>query len=525
MKQNATTRVYEGNMDRRTWLKQTAAGLASWTACASEGKSPEDTGARPPNILLLLSDEHNAAVMGCMGDACACTPHLDALAARGILFSNAYCNSPLCVPSRLSFISGQYVSRTGAWSNSCWLPSDEYPSLPRLLRDQGYETILCGKMHFDATRRYGFEVETGPLEGWQSNRWAFKTGTGNRREPDNLTPKPGYSSRLKEAAPSEESPVCAFDTQVTQGAAAYLRNRTTGDRPFFLLAGFIAPHFPLLAPERLCRHYEGRIPLPRLPEGHVAGLPLNYQHLRVGFDVEEVPEERIRKGREVYYALVEWLDEQIGLVLDALEASGELDHTLVVYTTDHGENMGEHGLWWKNCLYDPAAKVPLILSWPGRWEGGQRRTGVCSLVDLTQTLAEVAGSAGVPQPDGESLCAYLDNDAAPWKDRAVSEYYGHNIASGMAMLREGRFKYIYHAAPGSGHAGQRELFDVEADPGEFHNLASNPEQAERVETMHRSLERILGEEVDSIETRCRAQIARGYGREEPKKPKELRERP
>jgi choline-sulfatase len=218
-----------------------------------------------------------------------------------------------------------------------------------------------------------------------------------------------------------------------------------------------------------------------------------------------------RRGRELYHGLTEWVDDEIGKVLGALDRSRLARDTVVVYTADHGENMGEHGLWWKNCVYEQAARVPLIVSWPERWKGGQRRAGACSTVDLVRTLAELGGTRAPDDWDGTSMTQWLDDSKLPWKDRAVSQYYGHNIASGFAMLRTGDWKYVYHSAPDASHPAERELYNLKDDPGEFRNLAKEPAHGSRVETMHAALVNELGEHPDESELRCRTETASGYG--------------
>lgn len=493
---------------RRQFMRVMGLGAA---ATAMPAYAAPQAGGTPavktkPNILFIISDEHNAQIMGCAGNPIVRTPNLDALAARGVVFENAYCNSPLCVPSRLSFTSGKYVSRVGAWSNNCWLPRADYPSLPRLLNTAGYESILCGKMHYDRTRRYGFTEIGGNMNA------SVKRGTGERRKPGDLEPTPGISGRFDAFHAGDTSGVMKHDQQVTQGAAEFLRERKASKPPFFLLAGYLAPHFPLIVPEKYWEPYRGKVPMPVIPEGYLESLPRNYKHLRIGFNIEDVPSDIVRKGRELYYGFVQWLDNEIGQLLEALADSEAADNTLVIYTTDHGENMGEHGLWWKNNLLDSAAHIPLIVSWPARWTGGQRRTGVCSLVDVVQTLAEIAEATPPADWDGDSMAAWLDDPNAAWKDRAVSEYYGHNIASGNVMIRMGNFKYIYHISPGEGWPVERELYNLQADPSELENLAGRPEYAGRVAKMHAALLEELGEAPSKIEARCRADYARGYDR-------------
>ncbi len=299
---------------------------------------------------------------------------------------------------------------------------------------------------------------------------------------------------------------------MTKGALEFLRQRRRSDGPFFLLIGYLAPHFPLIVPEYYWRHFEGRVPMPVIPAGHLESQPLNYKHLRIAFNVEDVPDEIVRKGRELYYGLTEWVDNEIGKLLRTLERSELGRNTVVIYTADHGENMGEHGLWWKNCMYEHAARVPLIISYPERWKGGQVRRGACSLVDVVQTVLELAGAESPEDWDGDSLCRWLDDPDYHWKDYALSEYYGHNIASGFVMFRRGLFKYVYHTPPDEDHGPERELYDLEADPGEFVNLAGRPEHRETVEDLHAAMLRELGEHPDEAEQRCRRDYARGYRR-------------
>lgn len=491
------------SLSRRQMLKASA-GLAL-LPLLGRGEAPAK-----PNLLVIMSDEHTASITGCYGNRIVRTPHLDALAAKGVTFDACYTTSPLCVPARLSFTSGKYVSRNGAWSNNSWLPSDDVASLPRLLNAAGYETVLCGKMHYDATRRYGFSKDLG-----LQNR-SRKTGKCGRLPADDLAPRPGLSERFKDfrIGKEQENGVMRGDLAVTREASAYLRARTAEDQPFFLFAGYVAPHFPLIVPEEYWQRYRDRIPMPVIPPGHLAQLPANYQHLRVGFHNESVPPETVKLGRELYYGFVEWMDNQIGQLLGALAESAVAANTVVVYTTDHGENLGEHGLWWKNCMYEHAARIPLIISFPPRWPGGQRRTLACSTVDLVQTLAELAGGTAPEDWDGDSLVAWLDDPQAPWKDFAISQYYAHNIASGYVMLRQGPWKYVYHSPPDPQHPAEAELYDLRSDPGEFHNLAKDPAQTERTQAMLAAIVKELGEHPDEIEARARGDFAKGYERAE-----------
>lgn len=494
---------------RREFLKIAGAGAAALSisqalqtavAAAPSGKKP--------NILVIMSDEHNANVLGCYGDLIARTPNLDKLAARGVVFERNYCNSPLCVPSRLSFTAGRYVSQVSAWNNSCKLPENLPTALPRVMNNAGYDSVLCGKMHYDAQCRYGFRDVGGDMNTSHMN------GRGGRKALDDIKPHVPLSARYNEFHTGDDSSIMHHDLRVTKGAVEFFNGRKQSrDKPFFMLCGYLAPHFPLIVPEKYWKHFEGKVPMPNVPEGLIESLPLNYHALRAGFGYTDVTPETVKKGRELYYGLTEWLDEQVGQVLAALQASGEADNTVIIYTADHGENMGEHGLWWKNALYDAAARVPLIVSYPARWKGGQRRTQACSLVDVVATIAELGGQPKPQEWDGDSLCAWLDDEKAPWKDQAISEYYAHNILSGYAMIRTGDWKYIYHSAIDAQHPGQSELFNLKNDPGELKNLAVNPEYAALAEQLHARLIKEIGEDPDKTEQRCRLENAKGYGPE------------
>jgi len=492
-------------INRRDFLRRSAA-LGAGGFLLSNQAFDARIGAGRPNILFIISDEHNAGVLGCYGNDIVRTPSMDLLAQRGVTFESCYCNSPLCVPSRLSFTSGKYISRVGAWSNNCWLPSADYPSLAPALNAVGYESFLCGKMHYDRTRRYGFTEIGGNMNN------SYKTGTGSRRAADNLTPKDGISGRFDDFYTADDSSIMTHDQKVTAGTAEFLKNRKPSDKPFFLIAGYLAPHFPLIVPEQYWQVYEGKVPMPEIPPGHLESQVRNHKHLRIGFNVEDVPEDIVRKGRELYYGLTQWLDDEIGKVLKALNDSEVADDTVVIYTTDHGENIGEHGLWWKNCMYEHASRVPLMVSWPVRWKGAQRRTGACSLVDVNRTIAELGGAEVPGDWDGDSMLRWLDNHKTNWKDFAVSEYYAHNIASGFAMLRMGNYKYVYHTPADAEHPAERELYDLSNDPGEFNNLAGDPEHSDRIAAMHSFLVNELGEDPDETEQRCRADYATGYSR-------------
>jgi len=456
-----------------------------------------------PNIVFLMSDEHDAAVTGCYGDPIVSTPNLDGLAKRGVTFDACYTPSPLCVPARLALTAGQYVSRCNAWGNECSLPHADYPTIPRALRQAGYDALLCGKQHYDPGRRYGY-VEL--LPELSTNQYPKRNTVARRAADDQTVNEKVWKQRSSEFYPAESGGVLDHDREVTAGACQFLANRRRSDGPFMIHVGHLAPHFPLIAPEEIYERYRGRVPMPQWPDGYLDRLPTNYKHLRRGFGLVDTDPEIVQKGRDLYWALVEWYDAEVGKVLDTLAASDVADNTIVIYCSDHGENKGDHGLWWKNNMFDHSARVPLIVSWPARWAGGQRRAEVCSLLDVMQTIVDVAEAEPVAGSNGASMLHWLDNPAWGWEDRAVCEYYGHNIASGFVMYREGQYKYVYHTPATDGGEPETELYDMVEDPQEFNNLADVAEYQPIVNDLHAAMIEELGEHPDVTERRCRQQI-------------------
>ncbi|MFX0103519.1 MAG: sulfatase-like hydrolase/transferase [Candidatus Hodarchaeota archaeon] len=457
-----------------------------------------------PNIIVIMTDEHDPSVTRCYGDEIVQTPNIDKLAAEGVTFDNCYTTSPLCVPARLSFTAGKYISRVSAWNNSWKLSSDDISSVPHLLNDVGYETVLCGKMHYDKNCRYGFKKD---LVKMANNK--KKVNVGLRRSPDDFTPNfKSWEGRIARFYPGDDSRVLKQDREVTAQAIEYFKSRKDGDPPFFMLAGYLSPHFPLIVPEVYYKKYKDKVPMPDIPEGLIENLPLNYKHLRAGFGMTNQPPEIVKKGRELYWAFVEWMDGEVGKILDALEEEGLKEDTVIIFTTDHGENKGDHGLWWKNNMYDHASRIPFIIRWPNRLKGDQRRDGVCSLMDMVQTIVEIAGTTSPDDWDGDSLVPYLDNASAPWKNYALSEYYGHNIASGITMLRKGDYKYVYHNKV-KDREPDIELFNMKKDPKEFENLANKPEFKDLVSELHALMVKELGMEPDEIEKIYLKQVGKG----------------
>ena len=448
-----------------------------------------------PNILLIMSDEHGPMFSSAYGHRIIRTPHLDALAERGVLFENAYCNSPLCVPSRASFVAGKHVHRIGAYDNGAPFPSDTI-TWPYLLRAAGYHTVLDGKMHF---------VEPDSLHGFerQLTRDAHMAGiTG--REWSGEHPMGGAAARRRiETAGPGRSPHLDFDDEVEAAALDWLREPARKEGPWCLLAGFLAPHFPLNVPEAYFnRYYPDNLDMPVLPAGFPDGIHPAHERVRRTFNLYDYTQEQIRVARAAYYGLVNYMDDKIGRLVATLEETGQLENTIVIYTTDHGELAGDHGLWWKNSFYEQASRVPLVFSWPVGFHTGKRYAGACSLVDVARTLLDLTGAEDPGDWDGDTLLPLLSAGGSQargaeeaWKDEAICEYYGHATNRPHRMLRAGRWKYNYY------HREAPELFDLLEDPGEDRNLAGEPALAGIESALRRRV--LAGFDADAVERQVR----------------------
>lgn len=427
-----------------------------------------------PNIVLIVSDQHRADWLGCAGNRVVRTPNLDALAAGGVRFTDAYCNAPLCVPSRMSMLAGRQPHHTGVLSNGDSLPSG-MPTFAHALALAGYETILCGRMHFvGADQRHGYARRlvgdiTPSYPGGPQTDYGALAGTAGQ----------GLRS-IAHAGPGE-SPVQRYDEAVVRAGEHFLREREAAptDRPLFLTVGLYGPHHPFVAPRE---HYEsahaallaGDAPLPRDPEPPHPWVADWFQRLdAAGITVEET-----RRVRAAYAGMVGRLDELVGrLVAAARTLPGD---TLLVYLSDHGEMAGDRGMFWKQSFFEGAVRVPLIVhplagQRAGIARGREVRVPV-SLVDLAPTLASLGAAPPLPDPDGDDLTPLVrtPDDAAMaggWEERPV---FAEPVIAGtpVRMIRCGRYKLIYyHGYPSP------QLFDLATDPHEQRDLCQIDEYA------------------------------------------------
>lgn len=446
-----------------------------------------------PNILLIMVDQMTAGVIGGLGHPAAITPNLDRLAGAGVSFDNAYCNSPICVPARASFMTGDLPRHTGVFDNGSELPATK-PTLAHHLARAGYNTILAGKMHF---------VGPDQLHGFNERLTGDISLSGLTLTPDwsrGAYPNEGSSvKRIKEPAQVDWTLQLAFDEEVLSNALARLRKlHLEGDR-FFLCASFSHPHDPFRITREFLRRYDGvPIPPPAAPALPFEELHAYNRWIQVHHGVDRYPlnQREIEANRRAYLAMVSYVDDHVGRLLAELERLGLDDDTLVIFTSDHGEMLGEQGMWFKRTFFDPAAKVPLLFNWPGRLTSG-KRSEVVSLVDLTATLLDIAEvpdkQQWIGEMDGDSFRAPLATAGAPWKDSAVCEYFAEGAVEPMLFLRQGRYKYVYV------HDHPPLLFDLEADPAELTDLASHPENQELCQALEAQL--LAGLDVEALRER------------------------
>ncbi len=437
-----------------------------------------------PNILLIMSDEHAPAVTGCYGHPLVQTPSLDSMAEEGVLFESAYCNNPICVPSRMSFLTGKYASDVNVFDNGSPLAS-EIPTFAHYLEASGYQTTLCGRMHMVGPDRFhGF----GRRLFDDKSEWV-QFGQGPVRTPE---ARRAGNSHVTECGPGPPRWL-DYDRTVTDLSERFLRDKAENpaDQPWCLVASFMYPHFPLYAPqEYLDRYSLDRIDLPDL-----GGESLESQHpairqLRYFFHNDQpLPEQFTRTALASYFALVTLTDEHIGRLLSIVAESPLLDNTVIIYLSDHGEMAGQHGIWQKQCFYESSVRVPLIVRGP-HLEAGARVNANVSLVDIMPTLLDLAGT---PIPEGlrgRSLLPLLRGGAVP-EQAVIAEYHAQGMLSAGYMAKKGNLKYNHYIGL------PPQLFDLAADPNEFVNLAGHSGWADAQSNLHQELlAKLDPEEVD-----------------------------
>jgi len=481
------------------------AGLLAWPRLAP-GAHP-DGADRRPNVLFIVADDLNTRI-GCYGDPVVRTPALDRLARQGVRFERAYCQFPLCNPSRVSLLLGRYPTSTEtvdfAWPA---LLGRDWVTLPEHFRKSGYQTRLLGKVyHFDKDlmKRWFAEEPPGdeyPPDWSAGNKWVRKSQEVHARMLGDLTryepyrtlapPSPEFARMLRTwanvfgPAPEEEEADAeakakayewTADVKNASAAVAQLERWAGSGKPFFLGVGFYKPHVPLRAPKRFFDLYNpDKIPLPPdFAPTPTADDAVPRYALRENLDLffeERVTPQRAREAIAAYYACTSFMDEQLGRVLDALDRLGLRDNTIVALWGDHGWHLGEKGMWAKGTLFEPSAHAPLIIVDPRRKTAGQVCARVVEFVDVYPTLVELCGTKMPPGLEGKSLVPLLDHPAASWTRPAFTL-----VAREDWLGRSVRTEQWCYTEWDEGRRG-RELYDLRADPQELKNLVKDPAKA------------------------------------------------
>ena len=408
--------------------------------------------------------------MGCAGHDIVKTPHLDKLAAEGTLFSRAYTASPMCVPTRAALACGTYVHQ-----NRFWDSATAYDGTPaswmHLMRDAGYETTSIGKLHFKSGRiDNGFSEEILPMHIVGEQGWVV----GLLREDP-----PPYDSAAELAAEigSGDTSYTDYDRMITERTEEWLADPARHEKPFAGFISLVSPHYPLKAPKPFFDLYDPAsldLPTDSIPDHHEIQAMASFFDYQNYFD-----EEKMRLAIAAYYGLVSFMDDCIGRILSALDAAGLADDTLVIYTSDHGELLGDHGMWTKQVMYEASAGIPLIMRGKGIPEGKITANGA-HLLDLASTALAVGGVEKPASWPGQDLTKIAV--AEPDRSRTVfSEYHDGGSTTGAFMVVWEEWKLIWY------DGGKPQLFNLDLDPGEYHDLADDPSAATALEEGRRRL--------------------------------------
>jgi choline-sulfatase len=421
-----------------------------------------------PNILLVMFDQMSALSLPCYGHPIVKAPYLSALADSGVVFEQAYCNAPLCSPSRHSMMTGCLPSRIGAFDNAAELQSGT-PTFVHYLRAAGYRTCLSGKMDFTgADQLHGYEerltTDLSPSDfGW----------TPNWDEPKRLYDWFHSLQSVTEAGACDHSQTMTYDEDATNQARRWLYEAAQAEdrRPFLLTVSYMHPHDPYLGPRPFWDGYRAddidmpAVPWPRLSKREPAARRLYALYDR---GEHQLAESHIRAARRAYYAMIDYVDAQLGRVLETLKETGLADNTVVIATSDHGDMLGERGLWYKMTFFERAVRVPLLLNAPRQIEP-RRVTEPVSLVDILPTLMGIATHKVEFEPilplDGTSLLPVAKGEMLA-TGVVHAEYMAEGTDQPMFMIRRGRLKYV--SCPGDPPL----MFDVGSDPLEQRNLAT-----------------------------------------------------
>ena len=435
-----------------------------------------------PNILLIEADQMAAFPLAfCNRDGQAITPNLDALARDGVVFENAFCNSPLCSPSRASKFTGRLPISHHVWGNGAELVSS-IPTMMHFLRSAGYRTACSGKCHFvGADQLHGFDRRL-TTDMYPSNfDWSIDW------EPS-VDHRPGTSvQKLAVSGACRTNNQILYDSEVQFRAIEFLRYEALDqhESPFFLHVSYTQPHDSYQSVPKYLNRYEGiEMARPTLSHEPVPNPVTDWLAVHHGIDQYPPSDERIEASRIAYHAMITHLDEFVGEIVAELKLLQLYDDTLIVFTSDHGDMMGERNMWFKRTFWEHSIKVPLIFHQPSR-HGARRIRENVTLADLCPTLSEIGGAGDISDrwgsEDSASFLGLLRGESSGWDDKALVQYFGPGVEAPWFAIRRGDMKYVHI------HGWGGILIDLAEDPDETTNLVDSPEHADAVAELHELL--------------------------------------
>jgi len=434
-----------------------------------------------PNILFIMADQLAAAALPMYRNSRVIAPHLQALADNGVVFDNCYCNLPMCGPSRASLHTGKLPFSIQMYDNASEFHADR-PTLAHYLRGLGYRTELAGKMHFvGPDQLHGYE-KRHTTEIYPANfAWTVDWTKGREFRPTNLTMAPVIESGacIRTLQMDYDDEVAYYGTQ-----AIYDLARKPDKKPFFLTVSFTSPHSPFVISQEYWDLYNhDDIELPTVPEialGEKDHLSRNLHYCQARH-LYTVTDDHRRNARHAYYGMISYIDDKVGELVNALERAGLRENTLIVFTSDHGEMMGERGMWFKQHFFEWASRVPLIASMPGRYRAARVENNV-SLIDLMPTFLDIAAEktfdAYVDQIDGQSLLAAMNGESASLNDVVISEFAADGSTGPSRMVKKGNWKYLYLEGVDT------VLYNLKDDPNELDNLSGSNNVADKERELH-----------------------------------------
>ncbi|SIN76457.1 sulfatase-like hydrolase/transferase [Vannielia litorea] len=416
----------------------------------------------PKNLIVIMADEHSRKAIGAYGNPIVKTPNIDGLAQQGTRFNSAYTPSPICVPARASFATGKPVREIGAWDNAHPY-TGAVESWHHRLRQAGHHVRSIGKLHFRGAPEddYGFSEAEIPMQVVDG----IGDVLGLVRD---RTVKRGAADKMAGMAGPGESTYTRYDRDISARTQIFLREEAHkhSDKPWVLFVSFVSPHFPLTAPPEYYYMYDrADLPMPKL---YAKAERPDHPYLRdytdaIAYDSHFRSEDDVRRALAGYYGLCSFIDDQVGLIMQSVAAAGLADDTRIVFTSDHGDNLGARGLWGKSTMYEESVGVPLIVSGPGIPEGAVNE-GARSLTDLSRFILSSTGC------DAEGFGEIDLMSAEP--GAVISEYHATGSRKAAFMLRQGPWKYVHY------EDYPPQLFNLEEDPEELYDLAGRPDHAD-----------------------------------------------